>query len=265
MYNQEQYDSSQMNDLIDCVCGHCNKTVQKTKKRIYEVFIRHKRDKIFCCKVCSDKAKIKQVTLNCLNCQIVFSKMLNQVSENNFCSQSCSAIFNNKKRGRKTVEKKPFRKPNVCEKKECKCCLKEIKNKRTFCSLQCQANFRQKSVVDSWLNGNIKGYSGKTLATKRAIRRFLIEKSEYKCSKCGWSQINLITNKVPLEINHIDGNPLNDKLENLEVLCPNCHSLTPNFRALNKNSPRDRRGPSGNQTLLSALQKPSIVTMLTGH
>jgi hypothetical protein len=28
----------------------------------------------------------------------------------------------------------------------------------------------------------------------------------------------------------------------LEILCPNCHSLTPNFRALNKKSSRTYRG-----------------------
>lgn len=31
---------------------------------------------------------------------------------------------------------------------------------------------------------------------------------------------------------------MNNKEENLELLCPNCHSLTDNFGALNKNSTR---------------------------
>ena len=54
---------------------------------------------------------------------------------------------------------------------------------------------------------------------------------------------NPITGKVPLTINHIDGNPRNNNPDNLEVLCPNCHALTPNYGALNKgNSNRiDRR------------------------
>ena len=55
-----------------------------------------------------------------------------------------------------------------------------------------------------------------------------------KCSSCGWNQINPFTNKIPLEIDHIDGNCENTKPENLRVLCPNCHSLTSTFRALNK-------------------------------
>ena len=51
--------------------------------------------------------------------------------------------------------------------------------------------------------------------------------------------MNPTTNKIPLEIHHIDGDYENNKLENLQVLCPNCHSLTPNFKALN-NSERQR-------------------------
>lgn len=34
---------------------------------------------------------------------------------------------------------------------------------------------------------------------------------------------------------HKDGNHLNNELENLELLCPNCHALTENWRGKNKN------------------------------
>ena len=35
---------------------------------------------------------------------------------------------------------------------------------------------------------------------------------------------------IPIELHHIDGNRLNNELSNLQLLCPNCHSLTPNWR-----------------------------------
>jgi 5-methylcytosine-specific restriction endonuclease McrA len=62
----------------------------------------------------------------------------------------------------------------------------------------------------------------------------LLEKNNYSCSECGWNKINPKTGKSPLEIDHIDGDCSNNKEENLRVLCPNCHSLTPTWKALNK-------------------------------
>ena len=43
------------------------------------------------------------------------------------------------------------------------------------------------------------------------------------CEKCGNSK--WLGVKLPLELHHKDGNHHNNKLENLEILCPNCHSI----------------------------------------
>lgn len=56
---------------------------------------------------------------------------------------------------------------------------------------------------------------------------------QWKCEKCGnegvWEGEELV-----LELHHINGNHYDNRLENLQILCPNCHSQTDNFR--NKNS-----------------------------
>ena len=37
---------------------------------------------------------------------------------------------------------------------------------------------------------------------------------------CGWCEKNIVTNKVPIELEHIDGNSENNSLDNLKLLCP---------------------------------------------
>ena len=49
---------------------------------------------------------------------------------------------------------------------------------------------------------------------------------EKKCERCGltvWMRA-----PIPLELHHIDGDKFNNALPNLEILCSNCHALTPN-------------------------------------
>lgn len=54
----------------------------------------------------------------------------------------------------------------------------------------------------------------------------------HKCNNCELT--DWLGNPIPLELEHIDGNSSNNLLENLELLCPNCHSLTDTYRGRNK-------------------------------
>ena len=121
-------------------------------------------------------------------------------------------------------------------------CGKSI-NKRNakFCNNKCQANYQYKNYINNWKNGIENGMSGKYQMSHH-IKRYLFEKYDNKCSKCGWSETNKYTNNIPLEIEHIDGNYLNNKEENLILLCPNCHSLTSTYKGANKgNGRKDRK------------------------
>lgn len=64
--------------------------------------------------------------------------------------------------------------------------------------------------------------------------------------QCGWNQRHSITHRIPLEIDHIDGNANNNNEDNLRLLCPNCHSLTPHFRNLNRGHGRAWRQKQSN-------------------
>jgi len=58
------------------------------------------------------------------------------------------------------------------------------------------------------------------------------------CVMCGWAERNPVTGKIPLHIDHIDGDWRNNRPENLRVLCPNHHALTANYGALNRGNGR---------------------------
>lgn len=53
-------------------------------------------------------------------------------------------------------------------------------------------------------------------------------KPEY-CEECGWAK-KTPDGYLPLELDHINGDHHDNRLENLRVLCPNCHSLKPTHR-----------------------------------
>ena len=74
-----------------------------------------------------------------------------------------------------------------------------------------------------------------------SIRKFLIKEAEYKCTVCWRGERNTTTWNVPLQIHHQDWNYKNNSKENLTVLCPNCHSLTENYWALNRGKGREWR------------------------
>lgn len=223
---------------IPCECENCNKIFGISKSDAYRVF-KGTKNKRFCSRTCLGeyKTKTQRKEVCCKNCGKSFMKHLSAISHNNFCSKSCAGTFNGKKYPKRIKKKIDNINCKFCE--TCKSPISDSNKK--YCSLHCFHEFQKNTSIKNWKNGEVAATSGVTLNIKQFIRNYLIKESGNKCSKCGWNIIHSVTKKCPLEINHIDGNPTNNDISNLEVLCPNCHALTPNFRALNKNSPRKRK------------------------
>lgn len=57
---------------------------------------------------------------------------------------------------------------------------------------------------------------------------------ECKCEKCGRTEWE--GEQIPLELHHINGDNRDNRLENLQILCPNCHAMTDNYRGRKKKS-----------------------------
>ena len=54
---------------------------------------------------------------------------------------------------------------------------------------------------------------------------------QHQCEVCGL--IEWMDKPIPLEVNHINGNKHDNRLENLEIICPNCHAQTDTYRGKN--------------------------------
>ena len=53
------------------------------------------------------------------------------------------------------------------------------------------------------------------------------------CERCGWSE-RAPDGRIPVELDHMNGDKNDNRLLNLRILCPNCHSLQPTHRGLNQ-------------------------------
>lgn len=94
-----------------------------------------------------------------------------------------------------------------------------------------------------------KGLSG-LIKPQITLEKILVEKSDFQsfklksrlfkaglkipmCEECGWAQKSN-DGRLPLELDHINGDRRDNRLKNLRILCPNCHSLQPTHRGRNR-------------------------------
>lgn len=96
----------------------------------------------------------------------------------------------------------------------------------------------QIDIKDSFLNGKKHLNSGEIFTINSSYTRSIRDKlfsenlKEYKCERCKRTEWE--GEPIPLEVHHINGNHNDNRLENLQILCPNCHALTDNYRGKNQ-------------------------------
>jgi len=67
--------------------------------------------------------------------------------------------------------------------------------------------------------------SGQTRISSHKLRLRLLKEGlkKHQCESC--QRTSWLDAPIPLELHHIDGNRENNRLDNLQILCPNCHSI----------------------------------------
>lgn len=158
-----------------------------------------------------------------------------------------------KKHGLKTYHKtKRFTVAKIYKKK-CLNCGKIIKGarakvaKRKYCTVVCGLEYQDKEYIKLWLKGKKSGNTCDGVQISSYVKEWIKKRADYKCERikngirCGWNEMNPFSGKIPLTVHHKDGNSSNSTPDNLEAICPNCHSLTENFGGLNRGNGRKNR------------------------
>lgn len=204
----------------------------------------------YCSSSCSSlhrweiKPAERKPNTTCAKCKIRFWKKPSSLAASrsglHFCGRACKDAAQTIEAGIEAILPKHYGKP--LNARHCPTCNKLLgrkhRNSKT-CSSECQSKLKQRLSVEKWQNGDDDGVRGEGIAD--FIRRWLHEKHGSKCAKCRWTAVHPVTRKVPLTINHIDGNWRNNDPSNLELICPNCHCLTPNYGSLNRGRGRPNR------------------------
>lgn len=86
--------------------------------------------------------------------------------------------------------------------------FKQDRKRTLCCSKTCAGLLKKKKKFDAGIYCNSKS------AKKELLTR------TNGCNRCGWNNLLSV-----LEIHHIDRNRSNNHISNLEILCPNCHTI----------------------------------------
>ena len=77
--------------------------------------------------------------------------------------------------------------------------------------------------INEYLNNSIPMQSDKLKI--RLIKEGYLKPMCYNCGREQWED-----EEIPLQLSHMDGDKYNNNLSNLELLCPNCHAMTKEWK-----------------------------------
>jgi HNH endonuclease len=120
--------------------------------------------------------------------------------------------------------------------RQCRGCGSPLlrRSQKVYCGNACQASARRKSSTERWLESgeaSIATYHG------HYVRVYLADAQSGCCAICGGASVWLDL-PLALVLDHIDGNPTNNRRENLRLVCPNYDSQLATYKSRNRGNGR---------------------------
>ncbi|WP_179474783.1 HNH endonuclease signature motif containing protein [Mycolicibacterium vinylchloridicum] len=105
---------------------------------------------------------------------------------------------------------------------------------KVYCSNACQQSQRRTLLLKTWLE---TGVCGRTSYQGHYVRDYIYAQQGGCCAICGMAA-NWNGATLALVLDHVDGNATNNFRPNLRLICPNCDSQLPTYKARNRGNGR---------------------------